>query len=261
MKSTAVTIRFYEELNDFLNKEYPRRKEINFKYPGRRSVKDLIESFNIPHVEVDLILINGKPEDFDYIPGTGDRISVYPVFESLNIEGISKTGKTPLRNPKFILDVHLGKLCRLLRLLGFDTDYDNRRDDPELAKTSRTEERILLTRDRGLLKRKIVSRGILIRSSDPMEQALQILDRLDIRSMVNPFSRCSSCGRILESVSGESIKMEECLRRVPPGVSGWCRDFTICPNCRQIFWKGSHREKLEEKIKFLLDENRRKEKT
>ena len=117
-----VTIRFYEELNDFL--EPSRRKsDIEIVFPERRSVKDLIESFGVPHVEVDLILVNGESVDFSRIVADGDRISVYPVFETLDIGPVTRLRPDPLREPRFVLDVHLRKLARRLRLLGFDVDF------------------------------------------------------------------------------------------------------------------------------------------
>ncbi|HON80431.1 MAG TPA: Mut7-C RNAse domain-containing protein, partial [Spirochaetota bacterium] len=144
-----VTIRFYEELNDFLPRQ-DRKRDIEVSFNGRRSIKDFIESMGVPHVEVDLILVHGISVDFNYLIQDGDRISVYPVFERLSIEGVTRLRPAPLRLTRFVLDVHLRKLARRLRLLGFDTDYDEHRDDPELAELSAKENRILLTRDRGL---------------------------------------------------------------------------------------------------------------
>ena len=249
---TTVAIRFYEELNDFL-KGYPQKKEISSTYQGKRSVKDLIESFNIPHVEVDLILVNGEAVDFSYIPKTGDRISVYPVFESLNISGLTAPGGKHLRKPRFVLDVHLGKLARILRLLGFDADYRKDRDDPELADIACRENRILLTRDRGLLKRNIVDRGILIRSSDPDEQAVQVIKRLDIGSRAKPFTLCPACGGELKEVAKEGPALEECLKEVPPGVREWCREFSRCRRCGKLYWRGSHWTGLKERLDRLLE--------
>ena len=127
-----VTVRFYEELNDFLRRDR-RKRDIEFSFDGRRSVKDLIESFGVPHVEVDLVLVNGESVGFDYIVADGDRISVYPVFESLDIRNVTRLRPEPLRDARFVLDVHLRKLAHRLRLLGFDAVFDGRLDDPDLA--------------------------------------------------------------------------------------------------------------------------------
>src|SRR4030042_365879 len=164
-----VTIRFYEELNDFL--EHSRKKrDIESAFPGRRSVKALIESFGVPHVEVDLILVNGASVDFSYIVEDGDRISVYPVFETLAIGTVTRLRPRPLREPRFVLDVHLNKLARRLRLLGFDVDYAPARDDNALADVAERENRILLSRDRQLMMRKKGSRGLYVRNTDPEPQ-------------------------------------------------------------------------------------------
>ncbi len=104
-----VFIRFYEELNDFLPKE-KQKKRFTHYFIDRTSVKDLIESLGIPHTEVDLILVNGKSVSFKYIIKNGDDISVYPVFESLDISDVQHLRAKPLRKPKFICDVHLGNL-------------------------------------------------------------------------------------------------------------------------------------------------------
>jgi hypothetical protein len=132
MQNRAV-FRFYEELNDFLPNN---RKKTAFSYAfeGKPSVKDAIESVGIPHVEVDLILVNGESVDFKYQLRDNDHISVYPVFESLNISEVSKIREKPLRNMAFVLDVHLGKLAKYLRMFGFDTVYRNDYDDPEIIR-------------------------------------------------------------------------------------------------------------------------------
>lgn len=106
------SIRFYEELNDFL-RGYPEKEDLPYAFSGRRSVKDLIESFGIPHVEVDMILVNGDSVGFGYRVKDGDRISVYPIFERFNIEGISRLRPEALRDPRFIADVHLGQLAQI----------------------------------------------------------------------------------------------------------------------------------------------------
>src|SRR5262249_31383318 len=150
--------RFYAELNDFLP---PGRRGVTFTYSfeGSPSIKDLIEALGVPHTEVDLILVNGESVDFAYRVREGDRISVYPVFESLDITPLLRVRPRPLRETRFVLDTHLGRLAAYLRLLGFDTLYRNDAGDDELARISSGEGRILLTRDRGLLKRSQVTHG------------------------------------------------------------------------------------------------------
>ena len=243
MREYSITIRFYEELNDFLPAQM-RKRDIDFSYSGKRSVKDLIECFGVPHVEVDLILVNGESVDFSYIIEDKDRISVYPVFESLNIKGATHLRPSPLRDTKFVLDVHLRKLARRLRLLGFDIDYEDKRDDDVLAEISSAENRILLTRDRQLLMRKIVSRGLIVRNTDPDKQVVEILERLDLWDRCSPFARCIECNGFIRRLMPDHNTYTEMMSRVPPGVAAWCEEYYYCSGCAKVYWRGSHYEKL-----------------
>lgn len=216
---------------------------------GHETVKHLIEMLGVPHPEVDLILVNGQSVDFDYLVRGGDRVSVYPVFESVDIRGISKVRPEPLRSPRFVLDNHLGRLAGYLRLLGFDCLYRNDYQDRELAEISARQERILLTRDRGLLKRKIVTRGYLVRSDQPLKQAEEIIRRFDLASSVRPFTRCSRCnGRLI------SVEKSEVFDQLEPLTKKHYNQFTRCKECGQVYWRGSHFQKLEEKILALIPE-------
>ena len=246
-----IIIRYYEELNDFLH-QGKRKQDIPFSFAGRRSVKDLIESMGVPHVEVDLILVNGVSVDFNYIVKDGDRISVYPVFESLDISGATRLRPSPLRDTKFILDVHLRKLARRMRLLGFDTDYEEHRDDDILADISERENRILLTCDRQLLMRKIVTRGIIIRSRNPEEQIIEVIKRLQLRNFISPFTRCIECNGLISGDISDSPEFESLKNRIPPGVIVWCPEFYRCTSCGKIYWRGSHYDKLKEKVGKIM---------
>ncbi len=246
----SVILRFYEELNDFI-KNYPCKEDILFSFRDRRSVKDLIESFGVPHTEVDLILVNGESVNFNYIVEDGDRISIYPVFEQMNITGLTRLRAIPLRQTRFVLDVHLGTLARKLRLLGFDCDYRNNRDDPELAEISSNQKRVLLTRDRGLLKRKIVTRGMIIRNDDPQKQLAEVLDRLDIRDQISPFSRCPACNGLLAALPRTGPLFEELKSHIPPGILKRYAEFSYCRSCRKVFWKGSHYDSMVKRFQSM----------
>ncbi len=239
-----VSIRFYEELNDFLPRD-KQRATYQVDFPQPRSIKDLVEAEGVPHTEVDLILVNGAPVDFEYLVADGDRISVYPVFESLDIQGVSPLRPRPLREPRFIADVHLGKLSRLLRLLGLDCRYEPALDDPELAAISHAERRILLTRDHGLLKRRIVDHGICIRSDDPEEQAREVIRRIHLEGSLNPATRCPACNGLLEDVAPEAV-----AGLVPADTWEAYDAFRRCRQCAKIYWKGTHWKRLQP----LIDE-------
>src|SRR5690242_4538900 len=171
--------RFYAELNDFLP---PARRSVSFPHAfrGGPAVKDAIESLGVPHTEIDLILADGESVDFAWILRDGARVSVYPVFESLDIAPLTRVRPSPLREVRFVLDVHLGRLARYLRMLGFDARWRNDAGDEELARTAAAEHRIILTRDAGLLKRRIVTHGYRVREADPRRQLAEVVRRLDL---------------------------------------------------------------------------------
>lgn len=243
----SVTFRFYEELNDFLA---PDRKKRDFSVPfrPRNSVKDMIESLGVPHTEVDLILVNGESVDFAYIVRPDDRISVYPVFEALDISGATHLRPVPLRRTRFVLDTHLGKLARYLRLLGFDTLYENTYGDEELAEISAAgEQRILLTRDQGLLKRKRVRHGYFVRSDNPQRQVREVLSRFDLYNAVEPFKRCTQCNGLIQTAGKEEVR-----EQLPGRVARQFDEFSRCGGCGRVYWKGGHYERMLKIIAGLL---------
>lgn len=240
-----LKIRFYEELNDFLPAS-KRKKSYNVPDYGKRSVKDLVESQGVPHTEVDLILVNGNSVGFDHLVSGGDRISVYPVFEKFDISEVTKLRDRPLRDLRFILDVHLGKLAKYLRMLGFDTHYNNRYADEEIALQAYIENRILLTRDIGLLKRRDVSRGYWLRNQQPKMQLEEILLHFDLFSDIRPLSRCMTCNGMIQPVSKEDV-YDRLLRDTREHFD----QFYQCKNCGKIYWKGSHFTKMMEFVKEM----------
>ena len=241
-----ATFRFFEELNDFLA---PPRRKIAFthEFTRRASVKDMIEALGVPHTEIDLILVNGESVDFSYTVCADDYISVYPMFESFDIAALTRLRPAPLRDPRFILDTHLGKLAKYVRLLGFDTLYDNSSDDEQLAATAADERRILLTRDVGLLKRGCVSHGYFVRAIAPRRQLEEILERFDLRGLARPYTRCVRCNVMLLEVSKGDLG-----DAVATGVRARFEHFRLCPGCDRIFWQGSHYAHMQADIEELL---------
>ena len=235
-----VYIRFYEELNDFLRPDY-RKKELTKQLNHRTTVKDVIESFGIPHTEVDLILVNSESVDFNFHINANDRISVYPVFESFDISNITRLQERPLRNLQFIADCHLGKLVKKLRLLGLDVTFKSQINDEELLQISINEKRVLLSRDRRLLMCKQLERGYLVKSQIPSEQVEEIIKRFDLSNNLAPFTRCANCNGILEPVS--KLKVFDLLE---PKTKIYYEKFFQCQSCSQVYWQGSHFSKLLE---------------
>jgi uncharacterized protein len=235
----AVTIRFYQELNDFLPVEC-RGRPFTAGFAGGCTVKAVIEDLGVPHTEVDLVLVNGESVDFSRRLADNDTVSVYPVFESLDIAQVSRVRAVPLRETRFLLDVHLGTLARLLAMFGFDARYARNVDDEELVHAARREHRILLSRDRGLFKRRIVTHGYAVRSLVPRAQLVEVLQRFDLRDQVRLFSRCMVCNAPLQPVGKESVAAE-----VPPVVAERYEVFSRCPVCGRVFWRGTHWEKMK----------------
>ncbi|GAB4290319.1 MAG: Mut7-C RNAse domain-containing protein [Methylophaga sp.] len=231
---TTLYFRFYEELNDFLP---PQHRKTAFQHDIDRnaSVKDVIESLGVPHPEVELILVNGEAVDFAYQVRDGDRISVYPVFESMNISPLLRLRDKPLRDPRFVVDSNLGKLTRYLRLLGFDCLYRNDYSDADVAEIAARKHRIVLTRDRTLLRRKIISHGYFVRAVLPRQQTREVLRRFDLYRLATPFSRCANCNGSLSPVAKADID-----DKLEPLTREHYHEFRICDLCGQIYWQGSH---------------------
>jgi uncharacterized protein with PIN domain len=240
-----IQVRFYEELNDFLPEE-KKKKRFTHYYIDRTSVKDLIESFGVPHTEVDLILVNGKSVGFKYKINDGDDISVYPVFESLDISEVQHLRAKPLRKPKFVADVHLGRLTRYLRMMGFDVYYRNDLEDNEIVDISLKEKRTILTKDLGILKRNEVTHGYWIRSTKLEEQVKEALKRFDLQKEIKEFSRCIECNELLKPVKKEMI-----IKQLPPKVAQSQNEFFHCPSCNKVYWKGTHYQRMLTFIKRL----------
>ena len=193
----TARFRFYEKLNDFLP-DKNKSKSFDFSFEGNPGIKDIIESFGVPHTEFDLIIVNENSVSFDYKLRNMDFVSIYPVFKNLDISSLSHLMEKPPGNPKFICDVHLGRLSRYLRMLGFDTLYNNKYNSNDIIKLSNEEMRIILTRNVFLLKNNSVVRGYWIRSQEPKYQLIQVINYSDLLSEIKLFYRCSECNGLLK---------------------------------------------------------------
>jgi len=234
----TATFRFYAELNDFLEPRH-RGRDTRYAFSGRPAVKDAIEALGVPHPEVEVIVVGGRSVGFDFRLDDGDRVAVYPMFEAVDVSPIIRLRERPLRQTRFVLDTHLGKLARLLRLLGFDTLYGNDFDDPQIVRLSVDERRIALTRDRGLLKHGELTHGYGVRSDAPMDQIREVLTRFDLHGSVAPFSRCTMCNHRIEIVAKSKVE-----HRLRPGTRRDQDEFLYCPGCDRIYWDGSHTDRM-----------------
>lgn len=234
-----VSFRFYRELNDFLPRQRRQRTFVQ-DFPLGGSVKDAIEGIGVPHTEVDLILANGESVDFYYQVRDGDHISVYPVFEALDIAAVTRLRPRPLRVSRFVLDCHLGRLARYLRMLGFDSLFRGDYRDDTLLRISLQQRRILLTRDLGLLKRRQLRRGYYVRATRPRRQLAEVVERLQLQGSMRPFSRCIACNGDLEKVRREEVET-----LLPENTARYFDEFIQCRDCLRVYWKGSHYERMK----------------
>jgi uncharacterized protein with PIN domain len=241
----TAQFRFYAELNDFLA-HGKRQKAFPYAFSGRPSVKDAVEAIGVPHPEVDLILVNGESVGFDYHLADGDRVSVYPVFESFDVSPVIRLRPKPLRDTRFVLDGHLGKLARLLRMLGFDSLYRPDFTDAEIVALGSEEMRIILTRDVELLKANAVTHGYWVRATLPGEQVKEVLDRFDLLAQVRPFQRCMVCNAPIDQVDKSAV-----LSSLPRKVRELHDEFFRCSGCRKVYWKGTHYQEMMAQIQNL----------
>ena len=230
----SATFRFYEELNDFLA---PCRRKQAFTVPCAQAAttKHMIEALGVPHTEVELILVNGESVDFGRLLRDGDRVAVYPRFEAMDMTPLLRVRERPLRESRFVADAHLGGLAHMLRMLGFDTLYDNHFDDDAIVAIGVRDGRIVLTRDRELLKRRAVTHGCYVHALKSERQLREIVERLDLARSAKPFTLCLHCNAPLRPVDKASV-----LDRLPPKVQAHYDRFSTCDKCGRVYWEGSH---------------------
>jgi uncharacterized protein with PIN domain len=236
----ASEFRFYEELSDHL--PAARRKSgFTHTFAGTPAVKDVIEALGVPHTEVDLILVDGRSVRFSQRLRGGERVAVYPMFERFDIRPLHRLRPRPLRRTRFVADVHLGRLARYLRLLGFDTRYSTDLDDRTLVAISVRERRILLTRDVGLLKHGILTRGYRVRTTNPEHQVEEVVSAFSLEKDLRPFTRCTSCNALVHPVARADV-----ATRVPARVFRRFRRFMCCRGCGRYYWRGTHYQRLKQ---------------
>ena len=243
-----ATFRFYEELNDFLAPER-RKRDIEVEIDRARSVKDAIESLGVPHPEVDLILVDGISVDFTHVLRGGERVAVYPMFERLDIAPLLRLRPRPLRDPRFVADVHLNKLARHLRMAGFDTLCEPDWDDDRIVACSIDERRTILTRDKRMLQRAEVERGYFVRDIHSEAQLAEVLRALQLEGLVAPFTRCRECNALLEDAPAGEVEA-----RVPPRLRAIYERYKRCPGCGRVYWEGSHFDRMKSTLARALGE-------
>jgi len=234
----SASVRFYGSLNDFLPAAR-RQSTLICAFNSSPSVKDLVEALGVPHPEIDLLIVDGQSVDFSYRLRDGDRVAVYPLIRAFDVGDTVRLRPPPQTEPRFIADVHLGRLAAYLRLAGFDTKYRNDYPDGEIVAISASEDRVLLTRDVGVLKHGIVMRGYFLRETQPARQLVEVLRDFDLGTGAAPFTRCLRCNSRLHVVA------KNCVQHLLPARTRECyREFSRCPTCSRIYWQGSHYSRM-----------------
>ncbi len=227
--------RFDEDLRGLL--QHPHVEgEFDYRFNGPQSAKHLIESVGIPHTEVGAVWTNGQAVSNAYLVQDGDRVDVKgnPPGSGLQAE------------PRFVIDGHLGRLNAHLRMLGLDCLYETDFDDEDLVGIGIAESRVILTRDRRLLMHKFVALGHLVRTLEPDEQLREVVGRYALQKWIHPFQRCIRCNHLLQPISKEEV-----IDRLEPLTRLYFEEFRICPACRQVYWKGSHFQRMQRIINSL----------
>lgn len=234
----CATFRFYGELNDFLPRER-RGRDITAPCARMATAKHMIEALGVPHTEVELVLVNGDAAGLDLLLDEGDRVAVYPRFTRFDLGDLAPAPALPPGRIRFVADAHLGGLARLLRMAGFDTIYDNGLQDDQIEVLAAEDARVVLTRDRELLKRRGIEYGCYVRGLKAQAQLREVFERLDLAERARPFTRCLHDNAPLRAVSRDAV-----LARLPPQVAATQDTFTTCDLCGRIYWKGSHWERM-----------------
>lgn len=243
---TAIFI-FHAYLGQLLKKELRGVSTFLHRIDRRASIKDVIESLGVPHPVIGSLTVNGREVGFDYILLDNDTVEASPLTPPLNPFIPTILRPEPLEKLAFIVDVNAGRLALYLRMLGFDTIYGNDFRNGRIAEIAQSMNRILLTRDAALLKRKIIMHGYLLREQQPKRQLVEIVRLYDLSSRINPLSRCIPCNGLLIPTGKESI-----MNRLEPLTKKHYHSFDICGECGKIYWPGSHQGKIYAFIDDIL---------
>jgi hypothetical protein len=225
MPRSTARFRVHGELSELVRAGQPLERAVD----GTSTVKHLVEELGIPHTEYGEVRVNGVPFHGGHRVQDGDVVDVYP----------AEPPAPPVSEPRFVLDVHLGTLARYLRLLGFDTAYDNRSGDDDLLGRAAAEVRTLLTRDRGLLRRRVTTDARLVRGTDPLEQLIDVVRRLRLGGWIRPYTRCTACNGVLVPARRADV-----APLVQPGTLRDQEKFAACAACGKVYWEGAHHARI-----------------
>ena len=228
MAGEQAELLFADELRMFLAPGYRGTGRARVTCDGTSTLGHVVESLGVPLPEVGALTVDGEPATAARRLSRGS----HPVAE---VAPVRRPQGVPA--PRFVLDVHLGTLARRLRLLGIDTAYANDRDDDALIAQAGAEGRVLLTQDRGLLRRRALWLGAYVRGADPDDQLRDVLDRF--APPLAPWTRCTACNGVLAPTRKADVE-----RLLPPGTRRTYQDFARCTGCGRVYWRGAHSRRL-----------------
>ena len=243
IEKRSVTISVSRDLQDLLRHGHPG-EPIEYPLERRASIKDVVESLGIPHTEVGEILTDGRAADFSCIPEAGQAIRISAITAPFDVTRPSLLRPDPLPAVRFVVDVNVGRLAALLRLTGFDAAYHNDLGDNRIADLAHRENRVVLSKDRTLLKRSKIQFGRLVRAIHPEQQLIETLRFFGLTGPYRLFSRCLLCNQPLQAVAKTEI-----IHRLEPKTKKYFDTFKHCPDCDRIYWRGSHCDAMTAKLK------------
>jgi len=237
--SATVELRFHGDTADLLKQPAPGGR-LDYPLTRRASIKDIIEALGVPHTEVGKIVSAREEFDFHLIPETGDIVDIYPFIRDIAVTAPTVLRPIPLSGHHFLADRTVLKLARNLRMVGLDTEASRALSLREIAADACRTERIVLTRNRDLLKIGCIVFGQLLRSTDHRRQLSEVIERFALESALKPFSRCLRCNEILQEIEKEQI-----IDQLEPLTQKYYHAFKRCPSCSQIYWRGTHHERMQ----------------
>lgn len=239
-----VALHFHGWLKELTKRTKRSDNLLRYSLTRRTSIKDLIESFGVPHTEVGRIQVDQEIVTFHHIIGNQSKVEIFPLYPPVNVLTPSTLRPYPLPAIRFIVDINVGKLAGKLRMAGFDTLYNPQWNDTDLANISDEQQCILLTRDIMLLKRKKVTFGHLVREIHPKKQLAEIISYYGLSDNIKSFTRCMRCNGLLIPVAKENIQ-----EQLEPLTRKYYQTFHRCTSCFQIYWSGSHRNAMVRDLK------------
>jgi hypothetical protein len=240
-----LIIEFEKSFDFFLSRKVSHGRAL-CPLDRKAGVKDIVESYGVPHTEIGSLVFNRRPVDFSFVCLTGGILSVGAVQPPFDVCSPSFLRPHPACGVRFIADVNVMRLGRLMILAGFDVCCSSSYEDAQIADIAEQESRIVLTRDTRLLMRKKITFARRIRAQEPYAQLMETLSFFGLKGALSFFTRCTRCNTLLQPVTKAAV-----LPLLEPRTRRYYNEFLQCPRCSQVYWPGSHRDHLLEKMRAV----------